>query len=244
MNSQAPEKRSQSTCLEVVKYWPTIQGEGPYSGMRSIFVRLAGCNLKCPKCDTDYTSKRSKYDPSELAAVLHQEWNRSFPLGMSQKLFVITGGEPFRQNISPFILQLLSIDPTCKVQIETNGVFAPMDSTALQCDDSVTVVCSPKTQDIAPELRQFISAYKYVGEAGFLCNYDGLPTASLGYPFRPARPHYDPTKPYNERVPVYLQPLDDADEEKNRANLEACAESCMKFGYRLNVQLHKLANIE
>ena len=44
--------------LEVVDLWQTIQGEGPFAGMRAIFIRLAGCNLQCPFCDTDYTSKR------------------------------------------------------------------------------------------------------------------------------------------------------------------------------------------
>jgi len=60
LNQQLAEKRveRQDGALEIIDIFPTIQGEGPFAGEPAIFVRLAGCVLQCPLCDTDYTSGR------------------------------------------------------------------------------------------------------------------------------------------------------------------------------------------
>jgi organic radical activating enzyme len=42
--------------LKIIEIFYTIQGEGPYSGCPSVFIRLAGCNLRCSWCDTDFES--------------------------------------------------------------------------------------------------------------------------------------------------------------------------------------------
>ena len=57
INSQAIEKSAHYTTrsYDVHSIFPTIQGEGPFVGQPAIFIRLAGCNLQCPACDTDYT---------------------------------------------------------------------------------------------------------------------------------------------------------------------------------------------
>lgn len=38
--------------LPVTEIFSSIQGEGPYVGVRQIFLRLPQCNLTCPYCDT------------------------------------------------------------------------------------------------------------------------------------------------------------------------------------------------
>ena len=48
-----------SGTYDVQEVFPTIQGEGPDAGVPAVFVRLAGCTLTCPACDSDYTSKRT-----------------------------------------------------------------------------------------------------------------------------------------------------------------------------------------
>ena len=35
-------------------FW-SLQGEGHLRGFQMCFVRLAGCSVGCPQCDTDYS---------------------------------------------------------------------------------------------------------------------------------------------------------------------------------------------
>jgi len=78
--------------LNVVKVWSTIQGEGPFTGTPAVFVRLAGCNLQCPLCDTNYTTNRKLRSAEEVADLVQSEHSKT-------SLVVLTGGEPFRQNV-------------------------------------------------------------------------------------------------------------------------------------------------
>ena len=43
--------------LQLAEIFYSIQGEGTWSGTPAVFVRLAGCNLACDFCDTDYSLK-------------------------------------------------------------------------------------------------------------------------------------------------------------------------------------------
>ena len=71
-NSQPIEKRSRDAdVLEVHSIFYTLQGEGPFCGSPAIFIRLAGCNLQCPGCDTDYTSKREHLSPETIVKRLN-----------------------------------------------------------------------------------------------------------------------------------------------------------------------------
>lgn len=225
MNTQPAEKKDfrENGDLEVHSIFKTIQGEGPFSGHRAIFVRLAGCNLQCPLCDTDYTSAR------ELLSVF-EVIRRVLQLSGSNKhLVVITGGEPFRQNLRPIALALLGNG--YRVQIETNGSLyqeLPME---------VTIVCSPKTGSVHPALD--IDVYKYVLHADEVCA-DGLPLRALNRPvsIRLARP------PKFFSGPVYLQPVDVGDEVENKRHLAAVLRSVLKHGHTLCLQTHKIVGLE
>ena len=56
----APPSKASLAVSEI--FGPTLQGEGPSSGRRAMFLRLAGCNLSCSWCDTAYTWDWSRYD--------------------------------------------------------------------------------------------------------------------------------------------------------------------------------------
>jgi len=43
---------------------------------------------------------------------------------------------------------------------------------------------------------------------------------------------------------VYMQPMDCKDPVQNQKNLEAVLQSCLKFGYILQLQIHKLIGVE
>ena len=224
INTQPTERLvHESSYLYVHEVWRTIQGEGPHAGRPAVFVRLSGCNLCCPLCDTDYTSVNKLMSVSDLRLEI---------LTKAQKgdLVVFTGGEPLRQNIGPIVHSLLGL---VDIQIETNGsVFLEDFPYHL-----ITVVCSPKVPKIHPKLKGRIHAWKYVLKAGEVSEEDGLPTKCLGYDFPPAR------RPEFDKDDIFVQPCDEQDEEMNRLNQEATVTTCMKYGYRFALQVHKIIGL-
>lgn len=234
MNTQPQEKKVNSDLLQVHSIFFTIQGEGPFQGEPAIFVRLAGCNLQCPKCDTDYTSKQTGMFAKEIydsLVLLRQKHNIKYKI-----LVVITGGEPFRQNIKPLIT-LLRADFNFYVQIETNGTIEPADCgyNTLGTKRGISIVVSPKGKDIHPEIRRLACAFKYIINADHVDNDDGLPTRVLGYNFRPARPYsFDPG--FRR---VYVLPEDSQLIAQNQDNRNAAIKSATHYGYNFQIQLHK-----
>lgn len=98
----------------VVEIFKSIEGEGKRTGYPSVFVRLAGCNLRCSYCDTIYAQRfadaASSYNEQELMDEI-SEYNC--------KRVTITGGEPLLHDLQP-LLELLH-KAKYEVNIETNG---------------------------------------------------------------------------------------------------------------------------
>lgn len=231
LNSQTPEKKDYQSTLEVHSIFSTIQGEGPFCGRPAVFVRLAGCNLQCPGCDTEYTQNRERLN---YGSILQNIEERLMSTSSNANLIVISGGEPFRQNITPFCDFLIEND--FDVQIETNGSMQiPMELSQL-----VTVVCSPKTAKLHPSALHRANAFKYVMKAGNMREEDGLPLQALDHRATPyiARPHK------SFRGKIYLQPMDEQDVELNSHNTQAVLSSAMKHNYTVQLQIHKLLNVE
>ena len=214
--------------LDVVRIWRTIQGEGPFAGRPATFIRLAGCNLQCRFCDTNYTSPRVSWNLGQVLCSIETVHAR-----VEEGLVVITGGEPFRQNIGPLVAELKRIGHT--VQIETNGTLYPGDFPW----DAATIVCSPKTGLIASELQPHIAALKYVLQEGKIDAFDGLPETTLGQSCRVARPDRELFK-----GEIYVQPLDEGDLDRNVKNLQAAIGSALQFGHRLCVQVQKIVGLD
>jgi len=250
-NTQPPEPlvTRQDDELEVHSIFRTTQGEGPYAGTPAVFIRLAGCNLQCPACDTDYTSKRATLSPAAIVAqartLMQAKPRTELPLCYTESrlpLVVVTGGEPFRQPLGEAVRALYHAG--FRIQIETNGILCPTDFPFTLA----TIVCSPKASVIHAALMPHIAALKYIITAGRVDPDDGLPTETmLAVNRRVARPNNA------FRGEVYVQPLDESGNatggafwlnEANVAHREAAMASADKFGYRLCLQLHKLLNLE
>lgn len=90
----------------------SIQGEGPFQGLSTLFVRLTGCDLRCSWCDTSHAfhGGESYTLPSLVAQVLEHDCRR----------ICITGGEPLLQAECPELMQQL-LDAGCSVSLETGG---------------------------------------------------------------------------------------------------------------------------
>jgi 7-carboxy-7-deazaguanine synthase len=100
--------------LSIIEIYRSIQGESSFAGMPCTFVRLAGCNLRCTWCDSEYTFTGGKKMETDEVFV---EVQRLSPDGLVE----ITGGEPMLQErqLVPFMERLL--DSGYQVLIETSG---------------------------------------------------------------------------------------------------------------------------
>ena len=222
-----------SDILSIIDVFLTIQGEGPFSGEPAVFIRLAGCNLQCPLCDTDYTNNVKKVKPEYIKNSVDSIAAKANP-----QVIVITGGEPFRQNLNALIMLLLN--DGYKVQLETNGTLFH-DSFYEWIDyEHITIVCSPKTGSVNKKLEPFIDAYKYVLSVDSINRDDGLPDLALEHTAKPCLAR--PSKEFAGII--YLQPADSKDLLKNNRNLDSCIRSCLRHGYTLCIQIHKIINME
>lgn len=243
INIQPIEKLSlgDGNSLSVHSIFYTIQGEGPYSGYPALFIRLAGCNLQCSGCDTEYTEGRQIMPvKSILNEVFDHCLRRSTQFKMFKPLVVITGGEPFRQNITKLVVALQHTG--FRVQIETNGTLPPSPD----FPKSAMVICSPKSPKLNKELGERADFFKYVLSWDSVDETDGLPINVLGDydKQRVARP------PSTYLKAIFLQPMDpgwvtinsDGWQEHQR-NIAAVVESCKKFGHVVQLQVHKILGV-
>jgi 7-carboxy-7-deazaguanine synthase len=204
------------TLLEVKSIFSTLQGEGPYVGWPSVFVRLGGCNLACSFCDTNFED----YSALKLDDIVGEVKK----LGVGRSLVVITGGEPFRQNIAPLCEALLA--EGFKVQIETNGTLWR------ELPDAVDIICSPKNTSgkyvpVREDLLPRVSAFKFI-----------ISAADKKYN------HVGNVGQEKYKTPVYVQPMDEYDDLRNAANMALALKLAREQGYRLSLQMHKILGIE
>lgn len=114
------------TRMRINEIFYSLQGEGRYTGTPAVFVRMAGCNLRCSFCDTDFQSFTEMTEEEIVTRVLHYPTLH----------VIITGGEPTLQ-LNTRLLQLLH-EAGRLVHLETNGT-QPLPEGPLHW-----VTCSPK----------------------------------------------------------------------------------------------------
>ena len=114
----------------LAEIFESLQGEGRNTGRPCVFVRFAGCNLKCPWCDTDF-SRRFETPLEDLVKEIAAFRARSV---------VLTGGEPTLQEGMPELVAALK-DAGFWIAVETNGTN---DAGWLAFVDYVS--CSPKAE--------------------------------------------------------------------------------------------------
>lgn len=215
-NPILPPEQGDGGILKIHSLFRTFQGEGPYSGYPAIFIRLSGCNLACTFCDTEFDT----FKEMPLDLLMRQ----TLELAEDKvKLAVITGGEPFRQNIAP-LCELLVANGFA-VQIESNGtLYRPLHP-------NVAIVCSPKNtgmgyKPIRKDLLGQTIAIKFIVSAND-SKYSDI--GEVGQ---------------ESGIPVYIQPMDEYDIAKNKANMKLALGLAEKYGHRIGIQAHKVLNIE
>lgn len=218
---------------KVNEVFETIQGEGSYTGIAAIFIRLQGCPVGCSWCDTKHTwdvkaalrqplgdivvkTAESEHwadvNAAELLALFQRE-------GYQARHVVITGGEPCMYDLNP-LCELLH-QQGYSSQIETSGTFE------IKAPAATWVTVSPKVNmaggyqvlqsalDRANEIKHPVAMEKHIDDLLQLLQHTDT-SAKL----------------------IYLQPI-----SQQRRATELAIAMCKKHNWRLSVQVHKYIGI-
>jgi 7-carboxy-7-deazaguanine synthase len=118
----------------------SLQGEGELTGVPSVFIRTAGCNLRCNWCDTPYASWSPEGVERDVASLVSETQAHA------GHHVVLTGGEPMiAKNIHALAAALR--DAGKHITIETAATVAP---SGIACD---LASLSPKLRNSAPDDR-------------------------------------------------------------------------------------------
>ncbi len=203
--------------LRTTEAFASVQGEGLRQGEPTLFVRLAGCNLRCSFCDTKRAWGRGH--AQTVAEIVRQV--RTLWRGHPARWVCLTGGEPLRQHVAPLIRALRK--DGLNVQVETNGTYAPRPEA-----DWYTV--SPKPPDYAahPLFRKKAREVKLIVSRHLTS--DAVRAVRRSYP---------------ARTPVILQPQGNAAWSMRKAvRLVEEAASQGLLNVRVSVQLHKIYGVK
>ena len=194
----------------------SLQGEGRNTGRAAVFVRFAGCNLRCPFCDTEFDTytEMTAEEIIAKAASLHPS-SSTLP-----SFIVLTGGEPTLQVDEAFVDLLHNAG--YEVAMESNGTRP-----APQNLDWLTV--SPKARGERQEVR----GERMPDELKIVFDEHTDPNEFL-------------SSLSSSHTPLlYLQPCDTGDAQRNEAITQACVDYIKQHPqWRLSLQTHKLIGIE
>lgn len=220
---------------KINEVFESLQGEGSYTGLPSIFVRLQGCPVGCPWCDTKHTwvvspelhasSDKVMAETAESGSWFENTSDQLLAL-FSQysyvaKHVVITGGEPCLYDLTDITTAL--IKKGYSVQIETSGTYEII----AHSDTWVTVspkVNMPGGRQVlksamcrANEIKHPIAMQKHIEELDEVLMLLG-----------------DQVAPN-----IYLQPIS----QQKRAT-DLAIKTCIARNWRLSLQTHKFIGIE
>ena len=222
-----------------------MQGEGRNTGRAAVFIRFAGCNLRCSFCDTEFESYREMSREEILAEISRYEVRGAsceisryevrgtrcedskvqtsalrHQTSSLKPLIVLTGGEPTLQVDEAFVDFLHQ--QGYEVSMESNGTRP-----APQNLDWLTV--SPKSRGT----RYEVQGKRVPDEIKLVFDEHTDPEAIL------------PSETSNHSPLLYLQPCDTGDAQRNKAITQACVEYIKQHPqWRLSLQTHKLIDIE
>lgn len=149
----------------------SLQGEGYNTGRASVFVRLAGCNLQCSFCDTDFHSYQEMSGDEIVRCALSLKGKN---VEEGHVMVVLTGGEPTLQVNEALVDQLHDVG--FMVAMESNGTrFAPPNL------DWLTV--SPKGNVVVKkcdEVKCVFDGVSQVDDYGIAARYYYLQPCDVG----------------------------------------------------------------
>ena len=200
--------------MKVNEIFYSLQGEGHYTGTPAVFVRFAGCNLRCWFCDTDFEKSDEMSEDEIVEAVLQ------YPT----RYVVITGGEPTLQITASLCDKLHAHG--LYLMMETNGT-RPLPE-GCQVD---WITCSPKLIDVEEGKRKIATIrLRHIDELKVV--FEDSPTQDMSlYEQIPATEYR-------------LQPCDTQDPLCNQAILNKTIKYILQHPkWKLSLQTHKILHV-
>lgn len=212
----------------------TIQGEGVFTGVPAVFVRLQECPVGCAWCDTKQTWEANEQDqqsfdqiivktgdsPNWCSASAQQIIAMYQSQGYTAKHIVITGGEPCIYDLVPLTQAFEEIG--CQCQIETSGTFEVKATKDTWVTVSPKIAMKGKLPVIESALLRANEIKHPVATDKDIENLDQL-LQSANVP---------------ESTVIALQPIS----QKPRAT-QLCIDTCVARNWRLSIQTHKYLSI-
>ena len=211
---QIRENKKKMRKYRINEIFVSVQGEGVRAGTVNVFVRFAGCNLKCAAdethsgfdCDTEFASgvNASAQDICEIVSEFSRQVNFNLPV-------ILTGGEPALQIDDELVSALKGVSGL--LAIETNGTKA--------LPDGIDWICvSPKSAEHTLRVKK-CHELKYVRNVN-----QGIP------------------KPSIEAEHFLISPAFEPDGSLKNQTLLHCVDLVKQNpNWRLSLQIHKFLNI-
>ena len=213
----------------------TLQGEGVFTGVPAVFIRLQGCPVGCSWCDTKQTWDKEPAKESTLGDIALKTQDSDFwamsdaesliqlmlQNGYTAKHIVITGGEPCIYDLTALTQTLEANGFQC--QIETSGTYP------ILCTENTWVTVSPKVgmkgglqvleQAInrANEIKHPVAREKDIEALDQLLSL----------------------RTQGQLPIVALQPI-----SQKMSATKLCIDTCIQRNWRLSIQTHKYLNIQ
>lgn len=213
---------------QVAEVFTSIQGEGAHTGTPAAFIRLHGCSVGCPWCDTPYSWKEPpravdfetlvRAEPEQaLVCTVDHETLGAWVREQGVRHVVITGGEPLEQDLGLLLARL----STYAVQVETSGTVTVPRSVRAAID---WLTVSPKIgmpggRAVLPWTVEMADEIKMpVGRELDITRLEELLASICHQP------------------PVWLQPL-----SLSSKATALCLDAARRHGWRVSLQAHRLA---
>lgn len=210
----------------------SVQGEGVLTGVPMVILRLHGCAVGCPWCDTKETwdmEEEQHQDDLRDALGANAKWSRLSADAIAQYIskthrapyVLLTGGEPAQYDLAPLVKTLQA--QGYKVAIETSGterghIGAGFDHVCVspKMDMPGGKLILPDALAVADEIKQVIALEKDVYRLEGL-----LSTVRL-----------------KKDTTICLQPV-----SQSKKATDICLRVCQERGWRLSLQMHKYLSI-
>jgi organic radical activating enzyme len=238
--------------FHLAEIFASLQGEGPYSGVPFVFVRLSGCNLACEYCDTRWAT----FHQAEGKVYLPRDEIRTLPNPVSSTMMLetlsvfrapwlcFTGGEPMLQSES--VTEILPGMDRFRILMETNGtLFERIREELIDRVDAWSVdykLPSVTGTDVRNENRQFLQKLEKGKQVIIKAVYsDSTRHEELNELFRFASDYYR----FHRDMELVLQPMTIGNNVKLGKHYPRLFEKMSEadFPVRILPQLHRILNI-